>query len=398
MQISQKYTEAKLQNGFATKAIRAGYIPGPELSHSEPIFVTSAYHYENADYAAELYRGEIPGNVYTRIQNPTTDIFEKRIASLENAEAGLATASGMSAISLTLLHLLSAGDNIVAAQEVYGGSNQLLRVSLPKFGITTTFVKGEDLAQWEAAITPATKIIFFETPTNPTLTLVDIRKVCEIAKAKGILTIVDNTIATPALQNPINLGVDIVIHSATKYIDGQGRAIGGVICGKRDLLNQIRAISLRNFGSCLSPFDAWIFLKGLETLELRMEKHSANALAIAQFLSAHPRVKKVNYPFLPSHPQYELAKSQQKAGSGLLSFEVENLATGRNLIDSVKLISLVGNLGDTKTIIGHPASTSHQQLSVADAAASGITPGLIRLSVGLESVEDLVADLTQALG
>ena len=199
MQTSQKYTAAKLQNGFAAKAIRSGYIPGPELSHSEPIFVTSAYHYKNAAHAAGLYTGEIAGNVYTRLQNPTTDIFEKRVASLENAEAGLATSSGMSAISLTLLHLLSAGDHIVAAQEVYGGSNQLLRVSLPKFGITTTFVKGEDLTQWQAAITPATKIIFFETPTNPTLTLVDIRKVCEIAKAKGILTIVDNTIATPAL-------------------------------------------------------------------------------------------------------------------------------------------------------------------------------------------------------
>lgn len=398
MSVQKKYKNAHFQNHQETKAIRGGYIPGPDLSHSEPLHCTSSYHYKGSEHAVKLYTLQEQGNIYTRIQNPTTDIFEKRMALLEGTEAGLATASGMAAINLTLTQLLKAGDHVVCAKEIYGGTSQLLSVTLKKFNIETTFVSLADSEEWEAAVQPNTKVFIFETPANPVLTLADIEALVTIAKKHKVTTIIDNTIATPILQQPLKYGVDIIIHSATKYIDGQGRAIGGVVCGTQAFIDTLRTVSLRNTGPCLSPFDAWIFLKSLETLAVRMEAHSKNALTVARFLENHPKVKKVNYPFLESFPQYKLAKKQQKFGGGLLSFEVAGVKEGAKVINSVELISLVGNLGDTKTIIGHPASTSHQQLSEESRLEAGITAGLIRLSVGLENAEDLIADLENVLG
>lgn len=397
MSVQQKYETANFQNHFETQAIRAGYIPGPELSHSEPLHCTSSYHYKGSEHAVRLYTLQEAGNIYTRIQNPTTDIFEKRIARLEKMEAGLATSSGMSAISLTLFHILKSGDHVVCAKEIYGGTNQLLSVTLKKFGIKTTFVALDCPEEWEQAVTNETKVFIFETPANPVLKIADIEALATIAKKHDVTTVIDNTIATPALQNPADYGVDIVIHSATKYIDGQGRAIGGVVCGAQEFIDSLRTITLRNTGPCLSPFDAWLFLKSLETLAIRVEAHSKNALKVAQFLENHPKVKRVNYPFLESFPQYDLAKKQQKHGGGLLSFEVETVEQGAKIINSVELISLVGNLGDAKTIIGHPASTSHQQLTEEERLAAGIPSGLVRLSVGLENSEDIIADLTNVL-
>jgi len=397
MSVQTKYEKANFQNHLETKAIRGGYIPGPELSHSEPLHCTSSYHYQDSEHAVRLYTLQEPGNIYTRIQNPTTDIFEKRVALLEGTQAALATASGMAAINLTLIELLKAGDHVVCAKEIYGGTSQLLSVTLKKFGIETTFVSLADSNAWESAVKTNTKVFIFETPANPVLTLADIETLVNIAKQHKITTLIDNTIATPVLQQPLKYGVDIIIHSATKYIDGQGRAIGGVVCGTQEFIDSLRTVSLRNTGACLCPFDAWIFLKSLETLPIRMEAHSRNALKIAKFLENHSKVKKVNYPFLKSFPQYALAKKQQKLGGGLLSFEVDTVQQGAQIINSVELISLVGNLGDAKTIIGHPASTSHQQLTEETRLAAGIAPGLIRLSVGLENVEDLIADLGNVL-
>lgn len=399
-------TQAKYQNlhkqtdlGFSTRSIRFGYIPDETLSHSEPLHLTSAYHYESSDHAARLYKLEEAGKVYTRLHNPTTDIFEARIASLEKTETALATSSGMSAITLVFLSFLSAGDTVVCARQVYGGTYQLLTVTLAKFGVKTIFVDGTDLAQWEQAISQhQPKLVFFETPTNPTLSVVDIQMVVDTAKKHQVLTVIDNTLTSPASQTPADFGVDIIVHAATKYIDGQGRVLGGVICSRQEIIDKIRTIELRNTGPAISPFDSWVLLKGLETLELRVEKHSQNALKIARFLESHPKVKKVNYPFLESHPQYQIAKKQQKYGGGLLSFEVLSYQAGKDFVDKVKLISLVGNLGDTKTIVGHPASTSHQQLGEQKQREAGITPELVRLSVGLENVEDLIADLEVGLG
>jgi O-succinylhomoserine sulfhydrylase len=399
--VAKKYQELNHRRdlGFSTRGIRAGYIPDDSLSHSEPLHLTSAYHYESSDHASALYRLEEEGKVYTRLHNPTTDIFEARIASLEKTEDALATASGMSAITLVFLSFLSAGETVVCAKQVYGGTQQLLNVTLAKFGVKTVWIDGTKIDEWEKAIIEyKPKLVFFETPTNPTLSLVDIEKVVKIAKRVGSKTVIDNTLTSPASQTPADFGVDIIVHAATKYIDGQGRSLGGVICSTKEIIGRIRTIELRNTGPAISPFDSWVFLKGLETLEIRIEKHSQNALRIAEFLEKHPKVKNVNYPFLKSHPQYELAKKQQKFGGGLLSFEVDSFETGKNLVDSVKLISLVGNLGDTKTIVGHPASTSHQQLGEEKQREAGITPELVRLSVGLESVEDLIKDLDQALG
>jgi O-succinylhomoserine sulfhydrylase len=395
-----KYQKAELQNGFETKAIRTGYTPGPDLSQSIPLFMTSSYHYESTEHAAELYTGQFAkeeGLIYSRIENPTTAILEKRIAALENGEAALATASGMAAIHLVLTELLKSGDHVVCAQEIYGGTSQLLKTTLLKFGIKTSFVDSTNEANFEQAIQKNTKLFILETPTNPTLNVIDLEKISAIAKDHKITTIVDNTVATPALTKPLDYGIDIVVHAATKYIDGQGRALGGLVVGKKDFIFQLMHVSLRNTGGCLSPFNAWLFIKGLETLKLRIDKHSENALKIANWLADHPKVKKVNYPFHPSHPKYAIAKKQMKGGSGLLSFELESYEAGKKLIDSVKLISHIGNLGNSESIIAHSASTSHQQLSEEERLKSGITPGFVRMSVGLESADDLIADLDQAI-
>ena len=398
--INQKYN--KLQSELkkkSTSLVRAGYIPGEDFSHSEPLFLTSGFHYASANHAKKLYAGEkVSGKIYTRVSNPTTEIFEKKLAVSENCEAALATSSGMSAIFLTIISQISSGESIVCAQEIYGGTEQLLLKTLSKFGVKSFFISGKKAENWKiAAEKYKPKIFIFETPSNPTLSICDLEKISEIARDKNIITICDNTVTTPVIQNPKIFGIDLIIHSATKYIDGQGRCIGGAICGDKKIIESIRENEMRNVGNALSPFNSWIFLKGLETLEIRMKKHSENAEKVCQFLEKHPKVNKIHYPFWKKNPQIEIAKKQQKMGGGLLSFEVCDFETGKKLINSVKMISVVGNLGDTKSTIGHPASTSHSQSSSEVLEKSGITPNLIRMSVGIENYEDICLDLEQAL-
>lgn len=399
--VSDKYRQAEFQNGFATKAIRAGYIPGDELDQSPPLHLSSAFHYKSAAHTDEIYgvyADPIEGNDYSRTANPTTKVFENRLAALEGGESALAVSSGMQAIFLAIATIASAGDHVVCSRVVYGNTVRLLETSLIRFGISVSFANPVDLDEWEQAIRPETKIFFLESPTNPTLDVADIAGVSSIAKKHGIKTIVDNTIATPAGQNPLALGADIVIHSATKYIDGQGRCVGGALVAKSEFIEDVRSGLLRTTGGCLSPFHSWIFLKGLETLQLRVERHSENALKIAAFLEQHPQVTQVRHPFLQSHPQHALAKAQQKLGGGLLAFSVVGgLDASAKIVDNVKLISLIGNLGDAQTIIGIPSRSSHSRVSEQQRKSSGITENLLRLSVGLEDPNDIIADLKQVL-
>jgi O-succinylhomoserine sulfhydrylase len=399
--VSKKYTSGNIQNGFCTQAVRGGYVPGEELDQSPPLHLTSAFHYESADHADKIYGvfdDPIEGNDYSRTANPTNLVFEKRMALLEKGEAALAAGSGQHAAFLALMSVVSTGDHIVCSRVVYGNTIRLIETTLTRFGISVTFADPVKTEEWEQAIQPNTRVFFLESPTNPTLDVADIKGICTAAKRKNITTIVDNTIATPAGQQPIPLGADIVMHSATKYIDGQGRCIGGVIISTKKRIEKIRAELLRTIGGCLSPFHSWIFLKGLETLKLRVEKHSENALIIAKFLEEHPKVKSVRYPFHPSHPQYALAKQQQTLGGGLLCFSVVgDIQASKTVVDSVKMISLIGNLGDTQTIIGIPGRSSHSRVSEKQRIESGITDNLIRLSVGLEDAEDIIKDLDQSL-
>jgi O-succinylhomoserine sulfhydrylase len=383
---------------FDTLAVRAGQVRTGEGEQSEPIFPTSSFVFDSAAKAAARFSGEEPGNIYSRFTNPTVRTFEQRLAALEGGERCVATASGMAAILSTCLGLLKAGDHIVSSRAVFGTTVVLFNNYLGKFGVETSFVDLTDLEAWEAAIRDNTRLLFLETPSNPLTEVVDIAALAELAHARGCLLVVDNCLCTPALQQPLKLGADIVIHSATKYIDGQGRALGGAVVGREQEMAEVYGV-IRTAGPSMSPFNAWVFLKGLETLRLRMEAHSANALDLAQWLEQQPGVKRVYYPGLVSHPQHELAKRQQRAFSGVLSFEVEG---GREaawrLIDATRVCSITANLGDTKTTITHPATTTHGRLSDEAKAEAGITEGLIRLAVGLESVEDIKADLARGLG
>jgi len=387
------------QYGSNTNAVRAGQVRSAEGEHSEPIFATSSYIFKDAAEAAARFSGDEPGNIYSRFTNPTVRTFEERLAALEGSERCVATSSGMSAILSTFMGLLKAGDNIVASRSIFGTTVGLLDNVLSKFGLTTTFVGLADYKAWESAIRPETKMLFLETPSNPLTEIADISRLAEIAHAKACLLVVDNCLCTPALQKPFSLGADIVIHSATKYLDGQGRCIGGAVLGSDELLAEDIVGFLRTAGPTLSPFNAWVFLKGLETLHLRMKAHCDNALQVAEWLEQQVNVKRVYYPGLESHPQHELAKTQQSGFSGVLSFEVEGgQKAAWNVIDSSCLFSITANLGDTKSTITHPATTTHHRLTDEQRVEAGISDSLIRLSIGLEDVSDLTRDLAAGLG
>ncbi|TNF01789.1 MAG: O-succinylhomoserine sulfhydrylase [Gammaproteobacteria bacterium] len=380
-----------------TLAIRAGHVRTAEGEHGEPLFLTSSYVFANAAEAAARFSGEQSGNVYSRYTNPTVRNFEDRIAALEGAEQAVATSSGMAAILSTCIALLKAGDHVVCSRDVFGTTTVLMDKYLGKFGVQSSFVPVTDLEQWRQALRSETKLLFLETPSNPLCEIADIGKLAALAHEHGALLVVDNCFCTPALQKPLALGADLVVHSATKYLDGQGRCLGGVVCGRSELVNEVLAF-IRSAGPTMSAFNAWVFLKGLETLRLRMDAHSANAMSLALWLQQQPVVEKVFYAGLPDHPGHDLAAEQQRSFGGVLSFRVRG---GREqawqVIDSTKILSLTANLGDAKTTIVHPATTTHGRLSDEQKAASGITENLIRIAVGLEDIEDIKADLKRGL-
>lgn len=383
--------------GFDTLAVRTGHRRTNENEQSEPIFTTSSYTFSSAAEAAARFSGEVPGNIYSRFTNPTVRAFEERLAALEGGERCVATASGMSAILATCMALLKSGDHIVSSRAIFGTTTLLLTNYLAKFGVEVTFVALTDLEAWQSAVRPTTRLFFLETPSNPLTEIADIPALSRLARQHGCYLVVDNCFCTPALQRPLALGADIVIHSATKYIDGQGRCIGGAVIGDSEKVGKDVFGFLRTAGPAMSPFNAWVFLKGLETLQLRMRAHSANALVLAQWLERQPEVSKVHYPGLKTHPQHELAQQQQKDFGGILAFELQG---GRDmawaLIDALKLISITANLGDTKTTVTHPATTTHGRLTPEARQQSGISDGLVRIAVGLEDVDDLRNDLQQA--
>jgi O-succinylhomoserine sulfhydrylase len=383
---------------FDTLAIRAGQLRTTEGEHCEPIFTTSSYVFSSAAEAAARFSDEQPGNIYSRFTNPTVRTFEQRLAAMEGAESCVATASGMSAILSTCLALLESGDHIVSSRSIFGSTTMLFTNYLAKLGIETTFVKLTDIHEWAAAIRPETRLMFVETPSNPLTELADIKQLAELAHQSDILLAVDNCFCTPALQQPIGLGADIVIHSATKFLDGQGRCVGGAVLGPKELVGEQVFGFLRTAGPAMSPFNAWVFLKGLETLSLRMKAHSANALALAKWLEEQAMVKRVFYPGLESHEQHQLAGRQQSGYGGLLSFQLEGgKQAAWKIIDAVRLISITANLGDTRSTITHPASTTHNRLTVRQRDESGIVDGLIRIAVGLEDIEDLKNDLARGM-
>jgi len=385
--------------GFDTRAVRVGHRRTSEGEHSEPIYPTSSYVFANAAQAAARFGGTEPGNIYSRFTNPTVRAFEERLAALEGGERCVAFASGMSAILATGMSLLKAGDHVVASKAIFGTTTILFQNYLGRFGVETTFVPLTDYGAWEKAIRPNTRLLFLETPSNPLTEVADIPRLAAIARKAGALLAVDNCFCTPAQQLPLKLGADLVIHSATKYLDGQGRCVGGAVVGDAERVGKDVFGFLRTCGPTLSPFNAWVFLKGLETLGLRMKAHSANALVLAQWLEQQSPVQRVYYPGLVSHPQHELAKRQQSGFGGIVSFELKGGKDAAwKLIDSTRLISITANLGDTKTTITHPATTTHGRLTPEQRAEAGISDGLIRVSVGLEDVEDLKQDLARGLG
>lgn len=383
---------------FDTLAVRAGIDRSQFNEHSEAMYLTSSFVFESAAQAAARFSGAEEGNVYARFSNPTVTAMQTRLAALEGAEACVATASGMSAILSLVMAMLQAGDHIVASRGLFGATQQLLGTIMAKFGIETTFVPATDLNAYRDAVRPRTKLFFIETPSNPLTEVVDIAAVAAIAHEAGALLAVDNCFCTPALQRPLELGADVVVHSATKYLDGQGRVLGGAVAGARAVTDEVYKF-LRTAGPSLSPFNAWVILKGMETLRVRMEAQSANALELASWLERQPGIARVYYPGLPSHPQHELAMRQQKSGGAILAFDVEG---GRDaawkVVDSTRMMSITANLGDTKTTITHPATTTHGRVSAEARAAAGIGDGLLRIAVGLEAVEDMKADLARGLG
>ena len=384
--------------GFATRAVRAGQVRTPEGEHSEPIFPTSSFVFDSAEQAAARFGGDEPGNIYSRFTNPTVRTFEQRLASLEQGESCVATASGMSAILATFMGLCAAGDHIVSSRSVFGTTRVLFDKYLSKFGLQTDYVPLTDLAAWKAAIKPNTKALFLETPSNPLNEIADLAALSALAKQHDCLLIVDNCFCTPALQLPLVLGADIVIHSATKYIDGQGRCVGGAVVGDAQRVGEEVYGFLRSAGPTMSAFNAWTFLKGLETLDLRMKAHSANANQLAHWLQQQKQVTQVFYAGLESHPVHQLAKQQQSDFGGIIAFEVKGgQEAAWKLINATQFISITANLGDTKTTITHPATTTHGRVSVEARAESGISDGMLRLSVGLENVEDIQQDIQRGL-
>ncbi|MGB5308783.1 MAG: O-succinylhomoserine sulfhydrylase [Arenicellales bacterium] len=383
---------------LATRAVRAGQIRSQEGEHAEPIFLTSSFVFKDAAEAAARFSGEEAGNIYSRFTNPTVTTFEKRLAAMEGADCCVATATGMSAILATCMGLLKAGDHVVAGRDLFGSTIVLFNKILTKFGLDFTYVDSTDLAQWEGAINARTKMLFLETPSNPLCSISDIAAIAKIAHDNCALLVVDNTFCTPVLQQPLNLGADVVVHSSTKYIDGQGRTMGGAIVGDKKNVGEDVFSFLRSAGPSLSPFNAWVQLKGLETLSVRMQAHSRFALELASWLEQQPAVARVFYPDLPSHPQHELAKRQQCEAAGIIAFQVKG---GRNeawaVIDNTELFSITANLGDTKSTICHPATTTHGRLTIEERELMGVTENLLRLSVGLEDVDDLKKDLQRGL-
>ncbi len=392
-------------NGFDERAwhpetlgVRAGNQMTEFGENSEALFLNSSFRFKNAAQAAARFGGTEPGNIYSRFTNPTVTMFQDKLAALEGAEQCVATSSGMSAILACVMGLCSAGDHIVASRSIFGTSVQLFSNILKRWGLEVTFVSLTDLKEWQGAVTPKTKLFFVETPSNPLTDVADISALAKIAHGANALLVVDNCFCTPAIQRPLKLGADIIIHSATKYIDGQGRCLGGAVLGSKVYMEPVYAF-LRTAGVTMSAFNAWVFLKGLETLFVRMEAHAKNALALATWLEAQPQVARVFYPGLKSHPQHELAMNQQVSGGGIVSFEVRPKAgqTAQDaawaLIDATKLISITANLGDAKSTITHPATTTHSRVTAEARAAAGITDGLVRIAVGLEHLEDLKADL-----
>lgn len=381
-----------------TLAIRAGYQRSHEQENSEAIFPTSSFVYESAQQAADRFSGDAPGNVYSRFTNPSVRTFEQRLALMEGGESCVATASGMSAILSTFMGLLSAGDHIVSSSSIFGTTKVLFTKYLAKFGVEVSFVAQNDHQAWSQAIQPNTKALFLETPSNPLTEVADLSFLSSLAKKHQAWLIVDNCFCTPILQQPLKLGADLVIHSATKFLDGQGRCLGGAVVGRKDLVEEGVRGFMRTAGPSMSPFNAWIFTKGLETLAVRMEAHCHRAMALAQWLETHPAVETVFYPGLPSHPQYALAQKQQSAGGALVSFRVKgSRAQAWSVIDSTRMLSITANLGDVKTSITHPASTTHSRVCEQEREQTGISENLIRVSVGLENIEDIKADLARGL-
>lgn len=382
---------------LATLAVRAGQHRTMEGEHSDAIFPTSSFVYSSAREAAARFSGDEEGNIYSRFTNPTVHAFERRLAALEGAERAVATSSGMAAILGVGLALLQQGDHVVCSRSVFGSTVSLFEKYLSRAGITTTFVDPKTLDSWAAAIRPETKLLFLETPSNPLAELTDIRAVAELAHQHNALLAVDNCFLTPIFQRPLNLGADIVIHSATKYLDGQGRCVGGVVLGSNKLMEELYGF-VRTGGACMSPFNAWVFQKGLETLKVRMEAHARNALELAKWLQLQPGIDKVHYSGLPDHPQYELALQQQQGFGGVLSFEVKgDRDAAWRFIDATRMVSITGNLGDVKTTITHPATTTHGRMSAEARAEAGVKDNLIRLSVGLEDIRDIRADMLLGL-
>jgi O-succinylhomoserine sulfhydrylase len=384
--------------GFDTLAIRTGHRRTQEREHGEPIFTTSSFVFDSAAQAAARFSGDEPGNIYGRFTNPTTQNFEQRLAAMEGGESCIATASGMSAIMAICVGLLKSGDHIVSSQSVFGTTTVLFERYLSKFGIKTTFVNLTDIESWKAAIQLNTKLFFLETPSNPLTEVADIQLLADLAHNNNSLLVVDNCFCTPALQKPLTFGADLIVHSATKYLDGQGRIVGGAVVGNKQLVGEDLFAVVRTTGPTMSPFNAWNALKGLETLSLRMKAHSEQAMVLAQYLSHHPNIERVFYTGLSSHPQHELAKQQQSDFGGIVSFVVKG---GRekawNVIDQTNMLSITANLGDVKTTITHPATTTHGRLSVEQKQSTGISDGLIRVAVGLESIDDIMTDLSRGL-
>ncbi len=380
-----------------TKAIRVRTDRTPEMENSSPLFLTSSFTFHNAEEMRAAFADETDDNIYTRFSNPGVQEFIDRVCALEGADDGFATASGMSAVFATFMTLLQQGDHLLSFNSIFGSTHSVISKFLPRYGIESGYIAADAPDTWEAAIRPNTKMIFLETPTNPGLEIIDLERIATLAKKHGLILCVDNCFATPIGQRPIDFGADLVIHSATKWMDGQGRVLGGVIVGTAALIKEIYQFC-RSTGPAISPFNAWVLSKSLETLDVRMERHASNALYIAQALQGHPRIASLRYPWLESHPQYAIAKKQMTNGGGIICFDLKGgLESGRKFLDELKMLTLTANLGDTKSIASHPASTTHAKLSEEERAAVNITPGLIRISVGLEHRDDILNDILQGL-
>jgi len=381
-----------------TQAIRTQTKRTAQKEHSTPLFLTSSFVYDSAEDMAEAFTDDsLDVNIYSRFSNPTVDEFIQKMVLLEGAEDGIATGTGMAAIFSTFMTFLSKGDHILSASAVFGSTHTILTKYLPKWGVESTYFNMNEPDKIEALFRPNTKLLYVETPSNPGLDIIDMEYLGKLCKDRGVLFVVDNCFATPVVQQPIQYGADLVIHSATKFIDGQGRVLGGVVVGKKDLIYQLY-LFVRNTGPSLSPFNAWVLSKSLETLSVRMDKHADNAFKLAQHLQNHPKLNNVKYPFLETHPQYEIAKKQMSNGGGIVTFELKGgLESGRKFLNALQMLSMTNNLGDSRTIASHPASTTHSKLNAEEKAAVGITDGLVRISVGLEHISDIIADIEQAL-